>query len=176
MSYTGYGPRLQATLDREGLLSGKEIQRLANSKRLQKAEKEGEKTRQEIQKNNESRRRKDEMNERERQKKQELNRFRRAQEILGAKRPFTGETKKEFLPPVAKTKGGRVVIKPEQKNPADEEKRHKNPVDPEIQRKAKEASKWFDEIQRNNQRSNTILDSLRKTLKKMKKMKLPSIK
>jgi len=171
MSYTGYGQRLQPTLDRESLLRGEEIQRRAHPKRLQKAEEKGEIRQQEIQKNVKSKMKKDEINERERRKKQEEDRIRRAETNSGAKHRRTGETKKEFLPPVPKTKGGRVVKKPERNNPAGEEKRHV--LDAETEREARQAGKWLDKMYGNNQRSNTILDSLRKTLKKMK---LPSIK
>ena len=46
-------------------------------------------------------------------------------------------------------------------------------LDAKTEREAKQASKWLDKIHGNNQQSNTILNSFKKTLKTLK---LPSIK
>ena len=123
MSGLGYGQSLQ-TLNKKDLLTGDEIQRLAKSKKLQQAEKKGRKTQNDMKNSVKSTRNTNEKKERERQRNQELNRLRTAETKSGAKHLLIGETKKEVLPAVVKTMGGRIVQKPERYNPADEEKRH----------------------------------------------------
>ena len=135
------------------------------ARKLKKHSKIGDQTAQTLKTNKDTVRVKNEKNAREKQKEKELNRLSKAKDNTGAKHLFSNEVGANVLPKIPQTRGGRVIRKPERYSPSNEEKRQKETVSTaKIEAEARKADKWLTKLTRNHDKTNSILQSVRKTL------------